>query len=479
MLERVDLVRSSLSFIQIFSSRAQTDACGTKREFSWHGQICKTLSRYSFRCATVTRSALALLDSFAAERVGLPLKFCSKLGRPYALFLRRDKTLAQTDVEPMNTIATAAKRVRTWLASHRVELGLCLRVAISAVLTFVAAQLIHLAIPLWAVLTAVILTQLNVGRSVKASIDYFIATVGAAIYAGLIGTLVPQADEISLLAALAIAVGPAALLAALNPRFSAAPFTVVLVLLAPTITHAAPFASAFERVMEVAVGGIIGLLVSILVFPARAQDLAIETAAHILELMARLLPAVCAKLTRPVDDSMLRSMQDTITAAFMRLETIALEARHERLTRLTPEPDQGPLLRTILRLRHDLIMIARAALVPLPESFQAPLGPLLVGGAEAAAQYLRACASALRARQGPPPLDAVSAALDDYDREMAALRQKGATRELPADAVEHIFTLNFALDQLGAHFKDLARCVSEFARPDIQSIANIGAPLQL
>src|SRR5262249_38235915 len=72
MLERVDLVRSSLSFIQIFSSRAQTDACGTKREFSWHGQICKTLSRYSFRCATVTRSALALLDSFAAERVGLP-----------------------------------------------------------------------------------------------------------------------------------------------------------------------------------------------------------------------------------------------------------------------------------------------------------------------------------------------------------------------------------------------------------------------
>src|SRR5262245_27178688 len=202
--------------------------------------------------------------------------------------------------EPMNRIATAGKWLRAWLASHRVEMALCLRVTVSAVLTFVAAQLLNLAIALWAVLTAVILTQLSVGRSVKATTDYFVATVGAAIYAGLVGTLVPHAHEISLLVALAIAVAPAALLAALNPRFSAAPFTVVLVLLAPTITHAAPFASALERVMEVAVGGIIGLLVSILVFPARAHDLAIEAAAQILELMARLLPAICAKLTHPV-----------------------------------------------------------------------------------------------------------------------------------------------------------------------------------
>src|SRR5262249_56352785 len=100
MLERVDLVRSSLSFIQIFSSRAQTDACGTKREFSGHEQICKTLSRYSFRCATVTRSALALLDSFAEETIGLPLKFCSKLARPYALFLLRHKPLPSPDAQP-------------------------------------------------------------------------------------------------------------------------------------------------------------------------------------------------------------------------------------------------------------------------------------------------------------------------------------------------------------------------------------------
>jgi uncharacterized membrane protein YccC len=371
----------------------------------------------------------------------------------------------------MNHVGTAGKWFESWLASHRVELGLCVRVTISAVLTFVAAHLLNLAIPLWAVLTAVILTQLNVGRSVKATIDYFIATVGAAIYAGLVGTLVPQADEFSLLVALAIAVAPAALLAAVNTRFSAAPFTLVLVLLAPSITHAAPLASALERVMEVAVGGVIGLLVSILVFPARAYDLAIEAATLILELMARLLPALFARFTQPVNEALILSTQNEITAAFMRLEAIAAEARHERITRFTAEADQGPLLRTVLRLHHDLVMIARAALVPLPETFHARLGPLLARAAETAADYLRACVSAMRARQGPPAIDTVAAALDAYDREMAALRQQGATRELPVDAVERIFTLGFALDQLRTHLKDLARCVSEFAPSHTRLIA--------
>ena len=100
----------------------------------------------------------------------------------------------------------------------------------------------------------------------------------------------------------------------------------------------------------------------------------------------------------------------------------------------------------------------------------ARLGPLLARVAEADANYLRACVSALRARRGPPAFGAVTVALDVYDREIAALRQEGATRELPVDAVEHIFTLGFALDQLRAHLKDLARCVSDFAPTYTRSV---------
>ncbi len=44
---------------------------------------------------------------------------------------------------------------------------------------------------LWAVLTAVILTQMSVGRSVKATIDYSFGMLGGAIYAGLSPTSFP------------------------------------------------------------------------------------------------------------------------------------------------------------------------------------------------------------------------------------------------------------------------------------------------
>jgi uncharacterized membrane protein YccC len=277
------------------------------------------------------------------------------------------------------------------------------------------------------------------------------------VYAGAVGALIPS----PLWAGLVIAVGPAALLAALIPRFSAAPFTAVLVFLAPTITYAGPITSALERLLQVAVGGTVGLLVSLLVFPARAHDLAIEAAARVLDLMARILPDLFAKFTPP-----LLHLQDSIGEALARLETASLEAKHERMARLTSEPDQGSLLRTMSRLRQDLVMIWRAALVPLPETFHARLKPFLTEVGTATADYLHPCARALRARRAPPPMNAMTAALDGHAAAMAALRHKGLTRDLPAHSVEQVFTLGFALDQLREHLADLARCVAEFSAPD-------------
>lgn len=364
----------------------------------------------------------------------------------------------------MSRIATDWTWLRRLLQERGPELRLSLRMAIAAVLSLAVAHFLNLPIALWTVLTAVILTQMSFGRSLKATIDYLTGTIGGAIYAGAVGALVPQSSEIALLAALAIAVAPAALLAAVNPRFSAATFTAVMVFLAPTITHAGPIASAAERVLEVAVGGVVGLFVSFAVLPARAHDLALDAAAQMLELMTRFLPGLFGGFTRSSDPAAVAAMQNRIGEAFMRVDAIVVEARHERISRLTTEPDQGPLLRTLLRLRHDLVMVGRAAAVPLPERFQSRLAPWLVRISETTADYLRASAAALLARRGPRPLDAVEAALDGYAAEFAAIRREGLTRDLSDDAAERIFTLGFTLDQLRRDLNDLARCVAEFAQ---------------
>jgi len=373
----------------------------------------------------------------------------------------------------MSSLATGWSRLRTWSGSHGPELRLCVRSTTAAVVTLAAAQLLNLPIALWAVLIAVILTQISVGRSLKATTDYLVSTLGGAVYAGTIGALVPHDNQFAVFVALAIALAPAVLLAALNPRFSAAPFTAVMVFFGPTITHTGPIAAAFERVIEVAVGCVTGLVVSLVVLPARAHDLAIKAATEMLELMARFLPELFMGFTQNLDRATLASIQTRIGEAFGRLDKAALEAQHERMTRLRAEPDQAPLLRTLLRLRHDLIMVGRAAIAPLPGAFGTRLGPWLARVCETFAEYLRASAAALSTGQEPPPLDDVEAALDGYAAEIAALRRQGLTRELPDEAVERIFALGFALDQLHLHLRDLARCLTEFGPARNAAVAKV------
>jgi hypothetical protein len=72
-----------------------------------------------------------------------------------------------------------------------------------------------------------------------------IGRLGGAIYAGVIAVLILPANEISLLIALAIAVAPLALLAAINTNLRVGPYTAVIVIVGSSITHAAPSVRLF------------------------------------------------------------------------------------------------------------------------------------------------------------------------------------------------------------------------------------------
>ena len=76
---------------------------------------------------------------------------------------------------------------------------------------FAIATALHLMLPLWAVLTSLIVTQMSVGRSLKVTRDYMFGTIGGAIYGGAIAVLIPHSGEAGLLALLVLAVAPLAL----------------------------------------------------------------------------------------------------------------------------------------------------------------------------------------------------------------------------------------------------------------------------
>jgi uncharacterized membrane protein YccC len=355
------------------------------------------------------------------------------------------------------------KRLSSAVRSRKAQLALALRVTMAAAVAYAIATALHLMLPLWAVLTSLIVTQMSVGRSLKATRDYMFGTVGGAIYGGAVAVLIPHSGEGGLLALLVLAVAPLAFIAAINPSLNAATVTAVIVLLVPTFRHINPLDSAVDRVIEVTVGALTGLLVSFFVLPSRAHAQIRLSAAHTLELIAAALSELLAGLTRGRDNDALHQIQDGIGAALVSLNETGAEAERERAARLSSGPDTGPLLRTILRLRHDLVMIGRASVAPLPSELQARLAAPLAKVSDTMVSYLRSTAEALRSGVGAPAIWPVHEALQAYTAEVASLRSEGLTRGLPGDVAERFFALGFSLEQMRQNLKDLERCVAEWS----------------
>jgi uncharacterized membrane protein YccC len=368
--------------------------------------------------------------------------------------------LSDSEIERMTALL---EPLTTLIRSRKAQLALAFRVTVGAAGAYAIATALHLRLPLWAVLTSLIVTQMSVGRSLKATRDYMFGTVGGAIYGGAIAVLIPHSGELGLLGLLVLAVAPLAFIAAINPSLNAATVTAVIVLLVPTMSHVDPLASAIDRVMEVTVGAFTGLLVSFFLLPSRAHNQIRISAARTLELIAAAFRELLAGLTHGLDNDALHQIQDGIGKALVELNALGAEAERERAAHLSRGPDTGPLLRTTLRLRHDLVMIGRGCVAPLPADLQTRLAGPLAEVSDTFVAYLRSIAAVLRTRAKAPVASPIDAVLYRYAAEVAAVRSEGLTRGLSGDVVERFFALGFVLEQMRQNLKDLERCVTEWS----------------
>jgi len=261
--------------------------------------------------------------------------------------------------------------------------------------------------------------------------------------------LVPHTTPIAQVSILALTIAPLAFAAAMNPNFRVAPFSAVLVLLLSGQLGEGPIESAFTRFLEVALGGAIAVVVSLLVFSQRAHSLGLKSAAQILQRMGTVFPKLLAGFSQSSKpDEMLR-IQDELGKAVIEFQDLASEAKRERSVALIPEPDPAPLSRTLLRLRHDFVMIGRTAAAPFSDPIAQRLTPFLTQVCRDVSEFLHGSAVSLKA----------------YDAEVNALRTEGLTRRLSTDEVERLFALGFMLEQIHRNLGDLARCVQEWAGP--------------
>jgi uncharacterized membrane protein YccC len=352
---------------------------------------------------------------------------------------------------------------RAWLLRHEAELRLGLRMTASGLLAFALAELLGLAQGYWAVFTAIVVVQASVGGSLKAGIDRLLGTLGGAVFGALVGLLIPHTEPLSRGLALAVAIAPLTLLAAMRASFRIAPVTAVIVLLSSTGAEVGPLAAAVGRVSEIGLGCIVGLGVSLLVLPTRAHALLAKSASRNLMLFAELLGASSERIGGDASRQRLADLNARLRAALGRLETIGREAERERRSRLTGAPDAEPLIRILRRLRADLVVVALAA-EPLAEPARQALGAPLAEALAAAAAALRRTGEALAAGRAPPTAEPTPTALGRYAESLDAFRQTPAALDLPGTATERIFALSFALAQLDRDLRALAIAAAAFAR---------------
>ena len=358
------------------------------------------------------------------------------------------------------TLGSAA----AWLSGRRAEVRLSVRIAVAGAAAFALAALLGLAQGSWAVFTAVIVMQASVGGSLKATLDRLIGTLGGAIVGAAVALVVEGRGPLMEGVGLAVALVPLgssprstrASASRRSPRSSCSS--------ARPACKANPLVFTFDRITEIALGSVVALAVSLLILPARAHNVLADATAKLLTLSADFLVLLIGGLTAPVDGAALRRLQVATRRRLLGMETVVDEARRERAMRLTDEPDPDPILRTSQRIRADLIMIARAAVEPLPAALAARLGPHLSLIATAGGTQLRGLAAAFATHTRPPTSEALDAALRGYRGEIAKLREERALSGLSGEALRRVFALGFALDQFRENRGDLGDRAAEFSR---------------
>lgn len=332
----------------------------------------------------------------------------------------------------------------------------------------------------WAVVSAVVVMQANVGSSLKASWARLLGTaVGAANGAAMAsaanyfwpGLLDPKttlhfdvtglsgAALTALAAGLGVGLtGAFCVVLRLKDAYRLSAITCAIVLL---VFAQSPWHSAMQRTLDVALGISIALTVSVFVLPSRARH---QLASKLAEVL-RDAGALCVELEKaylmrcyPANEVGL--MRDGMKEKFRDSRNLLNEAGNEPGRTAAEAHTLDEVFTSVERVLEHVLSLdeaARSSDPDLANAVELPRGDdlhrevshevsALVAAIQAASAKL---ADALEKRVAESKLPELEAALVALDARLLNLRQLGASRKLPLDEVMRFYMFVQALKALG------------------------------
>jgi uncharacterized membrane protein YccC len=336
-----------------------------------------------------------------------------------------------------------------------------IQTTVAACISYAFVQSLGLPQGFWAVMTAILVTQANVGASLGLAVDRLMGSLLGVLVGGAVALALAETHELKF-AGLAVTVMVLGFFAARRPSLRIACVTAAIVILGdPQLGP--PITSAEHRMLEVAIGTLIAIATTLLVFPARAGLAFAEHVTRTLQSLFQMLGEVlAAAVGEPLDQAAVAAQAARVRAAFAAGDNLAKEARLEVAGYIADSPDPDAMLRTLRRLWHTEIMLLRAVGQPLPEPAVAGIGPAIKTLRTATDDVAKQLADPETAYTAPN-LSGVETALAEIEHQLEAMRARGEMRALPMDEVIRLMAFDFALGQLRLNLRDLAERTPELA----------------
>jgi uncharacterized membrane protein YccC len=325
------------------------------------------------------------------------------------------------------------------------------KTALAAALSFFAYRALRLPHGYWAPISAIIVMQSNLGRSLSESLVRVIGTAIGAVL-GALFTRLMGVNVISLF----VAVGVTALVCKglrLATSMRLACVTAAIVLL---INEGSAWQSGLNRFIDVVLGVIVALVVS-LIWPARARDDLRSSMAQTVRVLQELFSAVIARAlgessnVHAIDQFRMRAYELGRENSDL-LRDVAQERSHDAVLLASIEQSVTRLCDHVVGMEYAARSMANATLA---QSLASTL-KRLAADLEAALSHLADDIADDVHEPLPPDL---KNALQQLDDEFDRLRASGALRTHGTDEMLRFYSLLYRLRQL---VSEVARC-AEFA----------------
>ena len=348
---------------------------------------------------------------------------------------------------------------RDWVQTNDAHLRQMVRIMVATAATFATYKLIGLQQGYWAVFTVLVVMQGSIGSTLGAALDRLLGTlIGAAL--GGIGLAFHPEEPLQLCAILVVVTGIGGLVASMRPQLKIAPVTAAIMLLtAPPGLPVQSFVA--DRIVEIGLGGLIGVLAALLILPARSRDLVVERTVAVLDRIGTMLDEQAEALETgkalPTSPNH-RALRNALGA----VEAAMKDADRERASRLANHGIPPAVPRTLWRVRNDLTQIGRTIDEALPGNAAAGLAAAAATSLRAEGALARRCAAALTAVK-VVDRGTVVAEQARFAESFDAFRRDPEARTLDFDQSGRIFGLAFAIGRLHLDLLDLAKRVDEIA----------------